>query len=208
MTWLGERVTADLRAAVYASVIRMDPTFFEVTRTGEVLSRLTADTTLVQSIAGVNLSITLRSLISLLGSLGLLAVTSLKLTGIIVVLIPLVVAPLVFLGRRVRKQSRTSQDRIADTSSVAAESLECNARPCRPSARGRQYEPLRRGCREDSFRAAIRRSKTRATLTAIATMLVFGTITFVPNTSIVAIAVSVARVLSTARGTNPPTAAS
>src|SRR5580765_6673576 len=110
VTWLGERVTADLRAAVYASVIRMDPTFFEVTRTGEVLSRLTADTTLVQSIAGVNLSITLRSMISLIGSLVLLAITSLKLTAIIVVLIPLVIVPLVVLGRRVRKQSRTSQD--------------------------------------------------------------------------------------------------
>jgi len=178
VTWLGERVTADLRAAVYASVIRMDPTFFEVTRTGEVLSRLTADTTLVQSIAGVNLSITLRSLISLLGSLGLLAVTSLKLTGIIVVLIPLVVAPLVFLGRRVRKQSRTSQDRIADTSSVAAESL--NAIQTVQAFTLEDVNTSRYDAAvEDSFRAAIRRSKTRATLTAIATMLVFGTITFV-----------------------------
>src|SRR6478735_1604780 len=90
VTWLGERVVADMRCAVYAKVIRMDPAFFEVTRIGEVLSRLTADTTLVQSIAGVNLSITLRSAISLVGSLVLLAITSAKLTGIIVVLIPVV----------------------------------------------------------------------------------------------------------------------
>ena len=88
VTWLGERVVADLREAVYERVIRMDPTFFEVTRTGEVLSRLTADTTLVQSIAGVGLSITLRSLISAGRRLVMLGLTSPKLTGIIVVLIP------------------------------------------------------------------------------------------------------------------------
>ena len=116
VTWLGERVIADLRSDVYSRVIRMDPTFFEVTRTGEVLSRLTADTTLVQSIAGVNLSITLRSTITIIGSLVMLAITSLKLTGLILVLIPLILGPLVTLGRRVRRLSRTSQDRIADTS--------------------------------------------------------------------------------------------
>jgi ATP-binding cassette subfamily B protein len=178
VTWLGERVTADLRAAVYASVIRMDPTFFEVTRTGEVLSRLTADTTLVQSIAGVNLSITLRSMISLAGSLALLAVTSLKLTGIIVVLVPIVIVPLIVLGRRVRKQSRTSQDRIADTSSIAAESLNAIQTVqafTLEDINSRRFD----AAVEDSFRAAVRRSKTRAALTAIATMLVFSTITFV-----------------------------
>ena len=107
VTWLGERVVADLRSVVYDRVIRMDPSFFEVTRTGEVLSRLTADTTLVQSIAGANLSITLRSAISIAGSLVMLAVTSLKLTGLIVILIPVTIVPLVVLGRRVRKLSRT-----------------------------------------------------------------------------------------------------
>src|SRR5512139_2434907 len=115
VTWLGERVVADMRTAVYARVIRMDPSFFEVTRIGEVLSRLTADTTLVQSIAGVNLSIMLRSAISIAGSLVMLAVTSLKLTALIVVLIPLLIVPLIVLGRRVRRLSRDSQDRIADT---------------------------------------------------------------------------------------------
>jgi ATP-binding cassette subfamily B protein len=178
VTWLGERVVADLREAVYARVIRMDPAFFEITRIGEVLSRLTADTTLVQSIAGVNLSITLRSAISLAGSLAMLAVTSAKLTGMIILLIPLVLIPLVVLGRRVRKLSRTSQDRIADTSGIAEETLnaihtvqaftleEVNAR--------RFDEAV-----EDSFLAAVRRTKTRSSLTAVATMLVFGGITFV-----------------------------
>src|SRR5579863_9611656 len=99
--WLGERVVADLRTAVYRRVVRMDPTFYETTRVGEVLSRLTTDTTLVQAISGVNLSMILRSTLSLIGALILLAVTSAQLTGIILVLIPVVVVPLIAVGRRV-----------------------------------------------------------------------------------------------------------
>ncbi len=178
VTWLGERVIADLRAAVYNRVIRMDPSFFEITRTGEVLSRLTADTTLVQSIAGVNLSIILRSSISLVGSLVMLAVTSLKLAGLIVLLIPLVVAPLIVLGRRVRRLSRTSQDRIADTSGLAGETLNAietvQAFTLEDSNAQRFSIAV-----EDSFQAAVRRTKVRSLLTAVAGMLIFGTITFV-----------------------------
>jgi ATP-binding cassette subfamily B protein len=178
VTWLGERVVADLREAVYARVIRMDPSFFEVTRIGEVLSRLTADTTLVQSIAGVNLSITLRSSISLAGSLVMLAITSARLTGMIVVLIPVVVVPLIVLGRRVRKLSRASQDRIADTSGIADETLNAIQTVqafTLEAVNARRFD----AAVEDSFQAAVRRTKTRSTLTAIATMLVFGAITFV-----------------------------
>src|ERR1043165_8694447 len=120
VSWLGERVVADIRNAVYAKVIRMDPGFFEVTRTGEVLSRLTADTTLVQSIAGYGISITLRSIISLFGSLVLLVATSLRLTLIIVMVMPFIVAPLLVLGRRLRRLSRDAQDRLADASALAA----------------------------------------------------------------------------------------
>jgi ATP-binding cassette subfamily B protein len=178
VTWLGERVVADLRSAVYARVIRMDPAFFEVTRIGEVLSRLTADATLVQSIAGVNLSIILRSAISLIGSLVLLAVTSLKLTGILVVLIPLVIVPLIVLGRKVRRLSRTSQDRIADTSSIADETL--NAVQTVQAFTLEQVNTARFDAAvEDSFGVAVRRTRTRSTLTALATMLIFGAITFV-----------------------------
>jgi ATP-binding cassette, subfamily B, bacterial len=178
VTWLGERVVADLRQAVYERVIRMDPAFFEVTRTGEVLSRLTADTTLVQSIAGVNLSITLRSIITVAGSLVMLAVTSLKLTAIIVVLIPLLIVPLVILGRRVRKLSRTSQDRIADTSGLADETL--NAIQTVQAFTLETLNADRFGAAvEDSFDAAVKRTRVRSTLTAIATMLIFGAITFV-----------------------------
>jgi ATP-binding cassette subfamily B protein len=178
VTWLGERVVADLRQAVYERVIRMDPAFFEVTRTGEVLSRLTADTTLVQSIAGVNLSITLRSIISVAGSLVMLAVTSLKLTAIIVVMIPLLIAPLVILGRRVRTLSRTSQDRIADTSGLADETL--NAIQTVQAFTLEKQNADRFGAAvEDSFAVAVRRTRVRSTLTAVATMLIFGAITFV-----------------------------
>jgi len=178
VTWLGERVVADLRSAVYDRVIRMDPAFFEVTRTGEVLSRLTADTTLVQSIAGVNLSITLRSMISIVGSLVMLAVTSLKLTGLIVVLIPLLIVPLIVLGRRVRRLSRTSQDRIADTSGLADETLNAIQTVqafTLEDLNSRRYH----AAVEDSFAAAVRRTRVRSTLTALATMLIFGAITFV-----------------------------
>jgi len=178
VTWLGERVVADLRSAVYGRVIRMDPSFFEVTRTGEVLSRLTADTTLVQSIAGVNLSITLRSAISLAGSLVMLAVTSLKLTALIVVGIPVVLIPLIVLGRRVRRLSRDSQDRIADTSGLADETL--NAIQTVQAFTLEDLNSQRYDAAvEDSFAAAVRRTRVRSTLTALATMLIFGAITSV-----------------------------
>ena len=178
VTWLGERVIADLRSDVYSRVIRMDPTFFEVTRTGEVLSRLTADTTLVQSIAGVNLSITLRSTITIIGSLVMLAITSLKLTGLILVLIPLILGPLVTLGRRVRRLSRTSQDRIADTSGLAGESL--NAIQTVQAFTLEDAHAHRFGqAVEDSFRAAVRRTRVRAMLTAAVTALAFGGVTWV-----------------------------
>jgi ATP-binding cassette subfamily B protein len=178
VTWLGERVVADLRESVYRRVIRMDPAFFEVTRTGEVLSRLTADTTLVQSIAGVNLSITLRSAISIAGSLVMLGVTSLKLTALIVMLMPLLIIPLIVLGRRVRRLSRDSQDRIADTSGIADEALNAIQTVqafTLEDLNSRRFDDAV----EDSFRAAVRRTKVRSTLTALATMLIFGGITFV-----------------------------
>ncbi len=178
VTWLGERVVADMRSAVYARVIRMDPAFFEITRVGEVLSRLTADTTLVQSIAGVNLSIMLRSTITVVGSLVMLAVTSLKLTAVMIVMMPLIVAPLILLGRRVRTLSRTSQDRIADTSGIADETLNAIQ-----TVQAFTLEKINTdrfdGAVEDSFGAAVRRTKSRSMLTALATMLVFGAITLV-----------------------------
>jgi ATP-binding cassette subfamily B protein len=178
VSWLGERVVADLRNAVYANVIRMDPTFFEVTRTGEVLSRLTADATLVQSIAGVGISISLRSALTLVGSLLMLTYTSPMLTLMIVVLMPLVVVPLLMLGRRVRRLSRDSQDSVADASALAGETINAvqtvQAFTLEGPLTGRFGAAV-----EHSFRVAAKRIGTRAWLTAAAIMLVFGGITCV-----------------------------
>jgi ATP-binding cassette subfamily B protein len=178
VTWLGERVVADLRDAVYRRVIRMDPLFFETTRVGEVLSRLTADTTLVQAISGVNLSIVLRSTLSLIGALVMLGLTNAKLMGIILVLIPIVVAPLIVVGRRVRGLSRASQDRIADTSGLAGETLNAIQTVQAFTLEDLQSDRYRKAV-EDSFATAVRRTRVRAGLTAIGISLVFAGITFV-----------------------------
>jgi ATP-binding cassette, subfamily B, bacterial len=178
VTWLGERVVADLRTDVYSRVIRMDPTFFEVTRTGEVLSRLTTDTTLVQSIAGVNLSITLRSVIQLVGALILLVATSPSLAGMILVMIPLIIAPLIIVGRKLRTLSRQSQDRIAETSGLAGETLNA-IQTVQAFTLEELHSKRYRKAVEGAFDVAVIRSRVRAALTAVGTMLIFGAVTFV-----------------------------
>ena len=178
VTWLGERVVADIREAVFDRVIRMDPTFFEVTRTGEVLSRLTTDTTLVQSIAGVNLSIALRSALTLLGGMIMLAVTSPKLTGMTLVLVPVVLVPLIAYGRRVRRLSRASQDRVADASAVAGETLNAVQTVQALTLEGLQAHRFGTAVL-DALGTALKRIKARAWLTVIAILIVFGAIVFV-----------------------------
>lgn len=178
VTWVGERVVADMRSAIYRRVVRMDPLFFETTRVGEVLSRLTTDTTLVQAIAGVNLSIVLRSSLNLLGALVLMGLTSVKLMGVILILMPVVVAPLIITGRRVRGLSRASQDRIADTSGLAGETLNAIQTVQAFTLEDLQADRYTKAV-EESFATAIRRTKVRAWLTAVGFMLVFGGITFV-----------------------------
>ncbi|HMH28525.1 MAG TPA: ABC transporter transmembrane domain-containing protein [Steroidobacteraceae bacterium] len=178
VTWVGERVVADLRSAIYRRVVRMDPMFYETTRVGEVLSRLTADTTLVQAIAGVNLSIVLRSTLSLIGALVLMGFTSARLMGVILLMIPVVIVPLILTGRRVRGLSRASQDRIADTSSLADETLNAIQTVQAFTMEELQSQRYEKAV-EDSFATAVRRTKVRAALTAIGVMLVFGGITFV-----------------------------
>jgi ATP-binding cassette subfamily B protein len=178
VTWLGERVVADVRTAVYRRVVRMDPLFFETTRVGEVLSRLTTDTTLVQAISGVNLSIVLRSSLSLVGGLVMLGLTNAKLMGIMLVLIPVTVVPLIIIGRRVRGLSRASQDRIADTSGLAGETLNAIQTVQAFTLEELQSERYRKAV-EESFATAIRRTRVRAALTAMGITLVFAGITFV-----------------------------
>ena len=178
VTWLGERVVADVRTPVYRRGVRLDPTIYEVTRTGEVLSRLTTDTTLVQAIAGVNLSIVLRSTLSLVGALVMLGLTSARLMGVILVLIPVVVVPLIVIGRRVRGLSRASQDRIADTSGLADETLNAIQTVQAFTLEELQSERYRVAV-EHSFDIAVRRTRVRALLTALGVMLVFSGITIV-----------------------------
>ncbi len=121
--WIGERVVADIRTAVYQHVLNLGPTFYEDTRTGEVLSRLTTDTTLVQSVIGAGLSIALRSGFMLTGALIMLFITSSRLTLLLFVLLPVVVVPLWLYGRKVRRLSRITQDKIAESSGIAGEIL-------------------------------------------------------------------------------------
>ncbi len=178
VSWLGERVTADIRSAVYRHVVRQSPEFFETTRTGEVLSRLTTDTTLIQAIVGTSISLALRNTLLFIGGLVMLFITSPRLTSIILGLLVLVVLPIVLFGRRVRKLSRDSQDRIADASAVAGEIL--NAMPTVQAFTREGYEAGRFGVEvESAFTTAMRRIRARATLTLLAIVLIFGAIVFV-----------------------------
>jgi ATP-binding cassette, subfamily B, bacterial len=178
VTWLGERVVADLRRNVYRHVLHLSPGFFEVTRTGEVLSRITTDTTVIQTVIGSSVTQALRNLLLVLGGLVLLVVTNPRLTGLILVVVPLVVAPIVVLGRRVRLLSRAAQDRMADVSGAAEETInairtvQSFAQEDRESARFAEAT-------ERAFAAAAGYAKARALLGAIGITLVFGAITVV-----------------------------
>ncbi|MDC7696745.1 ABC transporter transmembrane domain-containing protein [Vogesella indigofera] len=178
VSWLGERVTADVRSAVYRHVIRMSPEYFETLQTGEVLSRLTTDTTLVQTVIGTSLSMGLRNILLMLGGLVMLAVTSPSLTGYILVTLLLVILPIMVFGRRVRTLSRDSQDRIADSSAMAGETL--NAVQTVQAFAQEARETVRfDGSVALSFDTALARIRARSQLTAVVIMLVFGAVVFV-----------------------------
>lgn len=165
VSWLGERVTADLRNAVYQHVLRQSPAFFETTQTGEVLSRLTADTTLVQTVVGSSLSMGLRNAVMGAGALLILVWTHPQVMLQVLLVVLLVVLPSTWFGRRVRKLSRASQDRVADSSAIAAEVL--NAIPTVQSytAEDREVERFARAT-ESAFSTAVRRSRARSALVA------------------------------------------
>ena len=175
ISWVGERVVADLRRDVYSHVLTLSPGFFETRRTGEVLSRLSTDTTLVQVVVGSSVSIALRNLLLLVGGLIMLLVTSAKLTGLVLLVVPIVVAPIVLLGRRVRALSRDSQDRVADVGVYVEETL-TGIRAVQAFVH-EAVDRQRFGVRvEDAFATAIRRVRTRGILTAIVIALIFGAI--------------------------------
>ncbi|MCD6735428.1 MAG: ATP-binding cassette domain-containing protein [Burkholderiaceae bacterium] len=178
VSWLGERVTADLRRAVYRQVLRQDARFFETLKTGEVLSRLNTDTTLIQTLVGTSISLGLRNALLFAGALVMLIVTSPQLASIIVGLLLLVVLPILVFGRRVRRLSRVSQDALADSSALAGETL--NAIQIVQAYAREPLEGQRFGAStESAFASAIRRVRARSLLTALAIVLVFGAIVFV-----------------------------
>jgi len=177
VTWIGERVTTDLRQAVYAHVLQQSPQFFETLKTGEVLSRLTTDTTVIQNAVGSSISMGLRNAVLFIGGLAMLIATSPGLMLTVAGVIVLVVLPAIVIGRRVRKLSRASQDRIADTSGIAGEIL--NAIPVVQSFTQEVAEARRFGeANEQAFAASIRRTGVRSMLTAFVIVGVFGSLLY------------------------------
>ncbi|MEE2981513.1 MAG: ABC transporter transmembrane domain-containing protein [Pseudomonadota bacterium] len=175
VSWIGERVVADVRRAVYDHIITLSPAFFETTRTGEILSRLTTDTTVLQVLVGSTASMAMRNVLLLIGGTVLLAVTSPKLTLMVFVVVPFVVLPIVVFGRRVRRLSRISQDRVADTGAHVDETI--NAVRTVQAFTHEAHERERFAERaEAAFRAAVNRVTVRALLTAIVIVMVFGAI--------------------------------
>lgn len=172
VTRLGERVVADIRKAVFDRVIGMSPAFYERIMTGEVLSRITTDTTLIQSVLGSSVSIALRNLLMFAGGLVLMLLTSAKLTGLVLLLVPVVIVPILVLGRRLRVISRENQDWIAASSGNAGEALgavQTVQAFTHEQASRKQFGDMT----ETSYIVSLRRIQTRAVLTVIVIFLVF-----------------------------------
>ncbi len=177
VTSIGERVVADLRKRVFGHLLTLSPAFFEITRTGEVLSRLTNDTTLLQGVVGSSLPFAMRNLMLVVGGLVLLFVTSIELAGIILLVVPLVVLPIIFLGRRVRGLSRLAQGRIADVTAEANETI--HAIRTVQAYNHERLDALRFETHiEEAFAAALAWIRARARLTAVVMVLVFGAVCF------------------------------
>ena len=170
---IGERVVADVRKQIHGHVLGMNPTFFEVTRTGEILSRLTTDTTLIQTVIGSGASMALRNLLIFAGGFVMLIVTSPQLMGAVLVLIPLVLLPILVLGRRVRRLSRLSQDRVADTSALAGENLDA-VETVQAFTQERNEKDRFGAATEAAYHAALARIRNRALLIFLVITLMFG----------------------------------
>ncbi len=177
IAWLGERVGADLRRGLFEHVITLSPGFFETARAGDILSRMTADVGVLQALVGSAISMWVRNLLMAAGALALLVATSPKLAGIVVLVVPLVVGPLIVFGRREKRLSRIAQDRIGDLGAYAEETL-----GALPTVQAFTHEPVDRALFstrvEQSVSAAVRRIRTRALLILVVILLGFGAITF------------------------------
>jgi ATP-binding cassette subfamily B protein len=175
VSWVGERVVADIRRDVFAKILSMDTVFFESTRTGDLLSRLTTDTTLLQNVVGSSISIFLRNSLMFVGGLTLLLITSVKLSSYVLLMLPVVIVPILTLGRRVRKLSRATQDKVADLTSSAEESLHAIRTihaMALEDAEGKRFDDMV----QETLRTAHARISMRALLTAIVICLIFGAI--------------------------------
>ena len=176
VTRLGERVVADIRRSVFDRVIGLSPAFYERVMTGEILSRITTDTTLLQSVIGSSVSVALRNVLLLFGGLAALVLTSPKLTGLVLMLVPAVLVPIFTLGRRLRRLSRENQDLIAESSGQGSEALQAAQ-----TVQSFTHEAESRGAFADvterSFESARKRVGTRALMTVIVIFLVFSGIT-------------------------------
>lgn len=172
VTKLGERVVADIRKAVFERMIHMSPAFFEKIMTGEVLSRITTDTTLILSVIGSSISVALRNVMILFGGMILLLFTSAKLTGLVLLVVPVVIVPIVVLGRRLRKLSRENQDWIASSSGSASEAL-LSAQTIQAFTAETMQSKLFSDVTEKSYASAHTRVKTRAMMTVIVITLIF-----------------------------------
>ncbi|MGG5809040.1 ABC transporter transmembrane domain-containing protein [Falsiroseomonas sp. CW058] len=177
VSWLGERVAADIRRRVFDHVLTLSPAYFETARTGDILSRMTADVALLQSLIGSAVSMGLRNAVTGLGAMAMLVATSVKLAGVMLVVVPLVVVPLVVFGRRERRLSRTSQERVADLAATAEETLNGLR-----TVQAFTHEPIDRrrfaAEVEASVAAALRRVASRTGLILAVILLGFGAITF------------------------------
>ncbi len=175
VSWIGERVVADLRRDVFSHLVRLSPAFYEINRTGEMLSRLTTDTTLLQVVIGSAVSVGLRNTLLLIGGTVMLLVSSAKLTGLVVLFVPLVIAPIIIIGRMVRRLSSRAQESVADVSAYAGEALGAvrvmQAFTHEAVDRERFKEKV-----EDAFDMSVRRIRVRAALTACVILLVFSAV--------------------------------
>lgn len=172
VTRLGERVVADIRKAVYDKMIGMSPAFFERIMTGEVLSRITTDTTLILSVIGSSVSVALRNVLIFFGGLTFMLATSLKLAALVLLIVPLVIVPILVLGRRLRNLSRENQDRIAESSGNASETLQA-AQTVQAFTHEAESRAKFGAVTELSFDVAAVRIKTRAFMTVIVIFLIF-----------------------------------
>jgi len=176
VSWLGERVSADIRLAVFNHVITLHPSYFETSGSGDIMARITTDTTLLQSIIGSSFSMALRSLLMFLGALVMLFATNIKLTLIVLIAVPFILVPILFYGRRVRSLSKKSQESMADVGSYAGEAIE-HIKTVQSYTNEAQERVSFAAEVEKSFNIGRRRVQQRATLIAGVIVIVFGAIT-------------------------------